>query len=445
MEELSIITRQEPGIAYFENFEEIKAYLSAQLNRYRNLIYSEDSLKLAKSDRAALNRLKKALDDRRKEIKKLYMEPYLVLEAQIKELTGMIDEPLGEIDGFIKEADRAAKEEKREEIRRYFDTIAGSLGDLAKPLFDSTAFFDPKWTNATTRAKAWQDAVREKVSQAVSDLRTIQQVGGAHIPALISRYFETLDMEDVAAYQQTLRKTAEAAQTEVTPEKEEDRVTGFKILKITGTRGQMAQLMNQLELLDMEFEELEDGMPGELRELVVPDFDSFVAFDIETTGSFGAANGDRAAEITEIGAVKVINGAVAAREDWLCNPGRSIVPRISRLTHITNEMVANQPPVSEIIRRFAEYTEGLPLVGHNIKSSDLHYIISAANRAGVRMENPFFDTYRYAKRFQAVRCWENVKLETLSRLFGIAQSEAHRAWCDAEANVGVYFKLKELE
>jgi len=54
-------------------------------------------------------------------------------------------------------------------------------------------------------------------------------------------------------------------------------------------------------------------------------------------------------------------------------------------------------------------------------------------------------SYRYAKRFQAVRCWENVKLETLSRLFGIAQSEAHRAWCDAEANVGVYFKLKEFE
>ena len=211
MEELNIVTRQEPGIAYFENFEEIKAYLSAQLNRYRNLIYSEDSLKLAKSDRASLNRLKKALDDRRKEIKKLYMEPYLALEAQIKELIGMIDEPLGEIDGFIKEAERAAREEKREEIRQYFDTIAGPLGDLANPLFDSAAFFDPKWTNATTRAKAWQDDVRNRVSQAVSDLRTIQQVGGAHIPALINRYVETMNMEDVSAYQKTLRNTAEAA------------------------------------------------------------------------------------------------------------------------------------------------------------------------------------------------------------------------------------------
>ena len=185
-------------------------------------------------------------------------------------------------------------------------------------------------------------------------------------------------------------------------------------------------------------------MPGELVELTAPDFDSFVAFDIETTGTFGAANGDAEADITEIGAVKVVNGQVVAREDWLCNPGRRIVPRIARLTHITDAMVANEPPVSEIIRRFADFIGDLPLVGHNIKSSDLHYITRAAKRAGVRLENTFFDTYRYAKQFQKAHGWENVKLEYLSQIFGIEQQSAHRAWCDAEANVGVYFKLKEL-
>ena len=37
------------------------------------------------------------------------------------------------------------------------------------------------------------------------------------------------------------------------------------------------------------------------------------------------------------------------------------------------------------------------------------------------------------------------KLEYLSQQFGISQPDAHRAWCDAEANVGVYFKLKETK
>ena len=435
MDELRILTRQAPGIATFENFEEIKAYLAARLEGYRNLVYSEDSIKLAKADKATLTKLKKALDERRKEIKAVYMEPYLAVEAQIKELTAMIDEPLSEIDGFVKRAKEAEQEAKHAEIKRYYDGISQPLGDLAERVFTSEAFYDKKWENASTKVKVWQDALREKVAQAAADLRTIQQTGGSQTPALISRYIETMDMAETAAYQKTLAETAAASQAEVAAVEDEDRVTGYKVLKLTGTRQQMAQLMNQIELLGLDWEELEDGMPGELRELTAPDFDSFVAFDIETTGTFGAANGDAEAEITEIGAVK---------EDWLCNPGRPITPMVSRLTHITNEMVVNEPAVSEIIRRFADFAEGMPLVGHNIKSSDLHYITRAANRAGVRLENPFFDTYRYAKQFQTAQGWPNVRLETLSRIFGIEQQSAHRAWCDAEANVGVYFKLKEM-
>ncbi len=444
MDELRILTRQAPGIATFENFEEIKAYLAARLEGYRNLVYSEDSIKLAKADKATLTKLKKALDERRKEIKAVYMEPYLAVEAQIKELTAMIDEPLSEIDGFVKRAKEAEQEAKHAEIKRYYDGISQPLGDLAERVFTSEAFYDKKWENASTKVKVWQDALREKVAQAAADLRTIQQTGGSQTPALISRYIETMDMAETAAYQKTLAETAAASQAEVAAVEDEDRVTGYKVLKLTGTRQQMAQLMNQIELLGLDWEELEDGMPGELRELTAPDFDSFVAFDIETTGTFGAANGDAEAEITEIGAVKVENGQIVAKEDWLCNPGRPITPMVSRLTHITNEMVVNEPAVSEIIRRFADFAEGMPLVGHNIKSSDLHYITRAANRAGVRLENPFFDTYRYAKQFQTAQGWPNVRLETLSRIFGIEQQSAHRAWCDAEANVGVYFKLKEM-
>ena len=444
MDELMIITRQSPGFASFENFEEIKSYLAEQLASYRNLVYTEDNLKLAKADKAKLNKLKKALDERRKEIKKIYMEPYLILEGQIKELTAMIDEPLAEIKAFTDRMEEERKAQRRAEIKQYYDTVSAPLGELADLLFESEAFIDKKWLNASTKPKVWQDGVREKVAQASTDLSTIQQTGGSQTPALIDRYMESMDMAATKAYQKSLQQTEAAAQTEVEAVEDEDKVTGYKVLKLIGTRQQMAQIMSQIELLGMDFEELEDGMPGELVELTAPDFDSFVAFDIETTGTFGAANGDSEAEITEIGAVKVVNGQVVAREDWLCNPGRRIVPRIARLTHITDAMVANEPPVSEIIRRFADFIGDLPLVGHNIKSSDLHYITRAAKRAGVPMENAFFDTYRYAKQFQKAQGWENVKLEYLSQFFGIEQQSAHRAWCDAEANVGVYFKLKEL-
>ena len=79
----------------------------------------------------------------------------------------------------------------------------------------------------------------------------------------------------------------------------------------------MLQAQELLELAGITWEEVEDGMPQPMQERTRPDFDSFVAFDIETTGTYGAANGDAPAEITEIGAVRVVNGRITARfSEW---------------------------------------------------------------------------------------------------------------------------------
>ena len=106
MNELTIITQQQPGIAVLDNFEELKAYLQMNLQRYTNIVYSEENLKEAKGDKAKLSKLKRALDERRKEIKKVYMAPYVQIEAQIKELTAMIDGPLSQIDAFVKQVEQ---------------------------------------------------------------------------------------------------------------------------------------------------------------------------------------------------------------------------------------------------------------------------------------------------------------------------------------------------
>ena len=444
MDELTILTRQEPGIAELDNFDEIKAYLDARLDAYRDLVYSEDSLKTAKADKAQLNKLKKALDTRRKEIKAVYMEPYLRIEAQIKELTAMIDEPLAQIDDFVKGMEAEEKRQKRELIRDWYWKEAAVLGELREKVFDAPGFVEAKWLNKSCKPVEWQKAVREKIASAAVDIQTIQNTAGAHTTAVLTKYLDGMDMEAATAFKRELEATAEVAETEVTFLEDDDHIVGYKVVKLTGTQRQMEQLLDQIAMLGMEVDVLEDGMPKPMRELTAPDFDSFVAFDIETSGTFGAGSGDGPAEITEIGAVKVLNGVITDRKDWFCNPGRRIVPRIARLTHITDDMVADKPSVEEVIRFFAEFVGDLPLVGHNIKSSDLHYITRALKRAGIAMDNGFFDTYLYAKTLKDRYGWENVKLEYLSQIFGVEQPEAHRAYCDAEANVGVYFRLKEL-
>ena len=445
MEELTLQSHQQPGLISIDNFLEMKEALAQMLSRYENVVYTESMLADAKADKKELSRLHREIDNRRKEIKKAYLAPYNEFEAQIKELLAMVDAPLSEIKEFVSEMENREKEAKREEIQAYYFQQAGPLGDLAQVVFDSPAFFDSKWLNKTTKAKTWQDEIKEKIAAAARNLRSIQATGGDHTDALMAKYLERMELEDVLDYQTTLRSVGRAAEnSQPMPLAGGDLRTGYKVLKLTGTVEEMTQAMELLALAGVSVEELEDGMPQPMPERIEPDFDSFVAFDIETTGTIGAAAGDAPAEITEIGAVKVVDGQIVDRFSQLANPGRKIVPRISRITGITDEMVAGEPAVSTVIRQFAEFAGDLVLVGHNIKSSDLYYISRAAQRAGVRLENPFFDTYRYAKGFQAQQGWEKLNLEYLSEQFGIPQPDAHRAWCDAEANAGVYWRLREL-
>ena len=62
-----------------------------------------------------LKDLKKAIDEKRKEIKKIYMRPYEIVDAQTKELIALINEPLTAIDDYLNAAKEAEKEQKRKE------------------------------------------------------------------------------------------------------------------------------------------------------------------------------------------------------------------------------------------------------------------------------------------------------------------------------------------
>ena len=93
MDELTLITKQEAGIASIDNFDELKQALQKELAIYKNMAYTPDSMSAARKDKAALNKLRKMVEDKRKEIKRVIMEPYTIVEAKAKELVTLIDEP----------------------------------------------------------------------------------------------------------------------------------------------------------------------------------------------------------------------------------------------------------------------------------------------------------------------------------------------------------------
>ena len=362
----------------------------------------------------------------------------------MKELLAMVDAPLEQIKDFVAMMEAREKQTKRSEIETYFFQHSAVLDTMAQQVWNSPAFFDEKWLNKSTSTKTWQAAVDEKISVAARDLQSIQVTAGQHISAITTRYLEALSTEGLSDYLTKLTSTAQMETAQIKKAIQDHR-TGSKVLKISGSPELLTQAMEMMELLGFDYDVLEDDMPQPMTELTVPDFDSFVAFDLETSGTYGAANGDAPAEITEIGAVRVVDGKITERFSMLVNPGRNILPRISRITGITNEMVAGESGVDTAIRLFADFVGDNILVGHNIKASDLYYIDCAARRAGVRIENPFFDTYCFARTLKGTQGWENIKLEYLSKQLNVEQPKAHRAWCDAQANASVYFKLRELE
>ena len=72
----------------------------------------------------------------------------------------------------------------------------------------------------------------------------------------------------------------------------------------------------------------------------------WIVVDLETTG-LGAG-----AEITEIGAVRIRDGAVVDEFSSLVKPSRPIPPFITSLTGITPAMVAEADPIASILERF---------------------------------------------------------------------------------------------
>mgnify|MGYP006967350405 CR=1 FL=1 len=191
---------------------------------------------------------------------------FYLLTAGIQDMAGfdirisgcVLQQMEGEQYFGLNSAKEAEKEQKRQEIRAFYDREATPLGELADTLFDSPAFWNPKWELKSTKAKVWQDEIRAKIAQAAADLNSLQTAGGDHTSALVAKYLECQDMEQVLQFRHSMELAVEATVVETADE--QDNVMGHQTLKIHGTRRQMQMLRDQLELMGMEFEILKDGI-----------------------------------------------------------------------------------------------------------------------------------------------------------------------------------------
>lgn len=179
------------------NNEELKAEIAEKVKDYKNLVYTDNQIKDAKSDRARLNKLVKALEDKRKEVKKECLQPYEKFESQIKEVIAIVNEPIALIDGQVKEYEEQKKKEKQEQIEKLFEE---------KNIFDwlkLEKIFDTKWLNATSSISKIESEIDEKVAKIDAEISTLQSLKEFSFEA-IETYKNCLDLSLAIAEGQRL-------------------------------------------------------------------------------------------------------------------------------------------------------------------------------------------------------------------------------------------------
>lgn len=170
------------------NYDELKAELAEKVNVYTTMVYTDEQIKDAKADKANLNKLKKALNDERIRREREYMKPFNVFKDQVNEIITIIDKPIAVIDKQVKEYDIKRRDEKKQQIIDFYN----SLED--KPVWlELERIASAKWLNASTSLKSVQDEITGKLDEIKADIETLKALPEFGFEAC--EYFKhTLDM-----------------------------------------------------------------------------------------------------------------------------------------------------------------------------------------------------------------------------------------------------------
>lgn len=164
--------------------------------------------------------------------------------------------------------------------------------------------------------------------------------------------------------------------------------------------------------------------------------DSYVVFDIETTGFSPEKN-----KIIEIGAVKVVNGQITDKFSTFVNPDVPIPFEIEQLTGINDNMVLSSPGIEVILPQFLEFCKDCALVAHNA-SFDVSFISWQAAKQGLEFEPTVLDTVAIAR--QLLPSLNRFKLDTVAKALNISLENHHRAVDDAGATAEIFVKFVEM-
>lgn len=244
------------------NYPELKSQLTAALEKYKGLVFTDDQMAHAKKQRAELNNFKRNLENERIRIKKQLLDPYTDFELKIKELVSMVDAANAGIDAQIKAYDAQMRDKKRQEIVEAYE---GIVPDDFRQIMPLEKIWDGKWANVTTSLKSISTAIQNRFDGCLMDMDALKEMNSPYLDQIKAFYLRTLDLgkaitegqrlENEAAKMREYEKTQQEIQSKllqsqpqksqeipnITPETEELMEISFRMFITERQRAQLVK------------------------------------------------------------------------------------------------------------------------------------------------------------------------------------------------------------
>ncbi len=177
------------------------------LAAYTGRVYTPDTIKDAKADRAAVNKLDKQLSDAARSAKAFYMKPLEEFLQSAKQMQGQCKAVSGAIDQQVKAVEEAERQDKQDALRTVYADCIGELRELIP--FDRLLV--SQWLSKTYDLAKASRELRKSVETRREELRLIRETCGEDAESCTTEYLRELNL-NAALVEHSRRQNARDAQ-----------------------------------------------------------------------------------------------------------------------------------------------------------------------------------------------------------------------------------------
>ena len=150
------------------NMKEVKGYVEELNDYYKNINFTEETMKEAKDEKAKVNKFKTQVAEYRKNIVAEYNKPIKIFEDTAKETEKLLTDTYNTINQQVAIYEVKLKKEKEEEVRNYFEEYRESLN------IDFISFEDTKIkVNLSDSKTSLKKQAKDFIDKVNMDLATI--------------------------------------------------------------------------------------------------------------------------------------------------------------------------------------------------------------------------------------------------------------------------------